>query len=79
MERALLDLSTSEFEELIGRVVDRRLEVWLTQLLDAMPDVREEEDAPLRSQFAESLRRSLEQARGEQTVDLQSFRNQLGR
>jgi hypothetical protein len=79
MERTLLDLSTSEFEELIGRVVDRRLEVWLTQLLDAMPDVREEEGAPLQPPFADSLRRSLEQARAGEGVDLQTFRSQIGR
>ncbi len=36
MERALETLSTEEFEELVERTIDRRLEVWLTQLTDAL-------------------------------------------
>jgi hypothetical protein len=36
MERALEMLSTEEFEELVERTIDRRLEVWLTQLMDAL-------------------------------------------
>jgi len=36
MERALETLSTEEFEELVERTIDRRFEVWLTQLTDAL-------------------------------------------
>ncbi len=36
MERALETLSTEEFEELVERTIDKRLEVWLTQLMDAL-------------------------------------------
>lgn len=36
MERALATLSSEEFEELIERTIDRRLEAWLTQLMDAL-------------------------------------------
>jgi hypothetical protein len=36
MERALETLSTEEFEELVERTIDRRFEVWLTQLMDAL-------------------------------------------
>jgi len=36
MERALETLSTGEFEKLIERTIDRRFEVWLTQLTDAL-------------------------------------------
>jgi len=38
MERALGALSTEEFEQLVERTIDRRLKVWLTQLLDALID-----------------------------------------
>jgi hypothetical protein len=36
MERALAALSAEEFEQLVERTIDRRLEVWLTQLMDAL-------------------------------------------
>ena len=34
MEKTLGALSAKEFEELVERTIDRRLEVWLTQLTD---------------------------------------------
>jgi len=79
MEKPLVDLSTREFEELIQRTIDRRLEVWLTQLVDAFPDLQDEERAELQPEFAASLRRSLEQARSEEGVELKAFRDQIGR
>ncbi len=36
MDKTLAELSTGEFEALIERTIDRRLSVWLTQLLDAL-------------------------------------------
>jgi hypothetical protein len=54
------------------------MEVWLTQLLDALTGLEEEEEAELHSDFAASLTRSLEQARTGQGTDLNSFRGQLG-
>ena len=79
MAKTLGELSAEEFEELVERTIDRRLQVWLTQLLDAFIGLREEEDAELQSEFAASLRRSLEQARSGEGIDLESFRDQLGR
>ncbi len=38
MEKALGALSAEELEGLVERTIDRRLEVWLTQLLDALID-----------------------------------------
>ena len=38
MEKALEALSAEEFEQLVERTIDRRLEVWLTQLMDALLD-----------------------------------------
>ncbi len=79
MERALGTLSAEELEGLVERTIDRRLEVWLTQLMDALIGLEEEESAELHPEFAASLRRSLEQARSGKGVDLQTFREQLGR
>jgi len=79
MAKTLGELSAEEFEELVERTIDRRLQVWLTQLLDAFIGLREEEDAELQPEFAASLRRSLEQARSGEGIDLESFRDQLGR
>jgi len=79
MERALETLSTREFEKLVERTIDRRFEVWLTQLMDALLGSEEEERAELQPEFAASLRRSLEQARLGEGIDLQTFREQIGR
>ena len=79
MEKTLGALSAKEFEELVERTIDRRLEVWLTQLTDAWVDLEEEETAELRPEFAASLRRALKQSRCEEGIDLKSFRDQIGR
>lgn len=79
MERALETLSTREFEKLVERTIDRRFEVWLTQLMDALLGSQEEESTELQPEFAASLRRSLEQARLGESIDLKTFREQIGR
>ena len=79
MERALGALSAEGFEALVERTIDRRLEVWLTQLTDALIGSQEEESAELQPEFAASLRRSLEQARSGKGIDLQTVREQIGR
>ena len=72
-------LSKQELQEWVERAIDRRMEVWLTQLTDALIGVSEEENSVLRPEFAASLRRALEQARSGKTIDLDTFREQLGR
>ena len=79
MERSVGTLSAKEFEELVEQTIDRRFEVWLTQLMDALTGLQDEENAELQPEFAASLRRSLEQARSEEGVDLKTFREQIGR
>ena len=79
MEKALEALSAEEFEKLVERTIDRRFEVWLTQLMDALIGMQEEESAELRPEFAASLRRSLEQARSGEGIDLETFRAQIRR
>ena len=79
MESALGALSTAEFEELVERTIDKRLEVWLTQVMDALMGTQQEESAELQPEFAASLERSLEQARSGEGVDLETFRKQIGR
>ncbi|MBL7201092.1 MAG: hypothetical protein ISS56_13215 [Anaerolineae bacterium] len=71
-------LSKQELEELVERTIDRRLEVWLTQLTDALIGDSEEEGGALRPEYAASLRRALEQARSGEGMDLDAFREQLG-
>jgi hypothetical protein len=71
-------LSKQELKELVEHVIDRRMEVWLVQLIDALVGTSEE-DLPLQPEFAASLRRSLEQARSGEGVGLDTFREQLGR
>ena len=71
-------LSKQELKELVEHTIDRRMEVWLVQLTDALIGTSEE-DLPLQPEFAASLRRSLEQARSGEGIDLDTFREQLGR
>lgn len=77
MEKALAELSTEEFEELVERTIDRHLSVWLTQVMDALAG-SEEGGAELRPEFAASLRRSLEQARSGECIGLKGFADQMG-
>jgi hypothetical protein len=65
VEKTLVEMSASEFEELVERTIDRRINVWFTQLMDALTGSQEEEGAELQHEFAASLRRALEQARSE--------------
>ncbi len=71
-------LTKQELKDLVERTIDRRMAVWLAQLTDALVGVSEQE-LPLQPEFAASLRRSLEQARSGEGVDLATFREQLGR
>lgn len=77
MSIALKELSTEQVEQLIERTIDRRLQVWLEQVLDALTISDDEDKSALRPEFAESLRKSLAQARAGEGVDLKSFREQI--
>lgn len=79
MARSLSELTAEEFEELVERTIDKRFEVWLTQLMDAFEGVSDENGDELRPEFAASLRRSLEQARSGVGTPLNTFRRELGR
>ncbi len=79
MSTTLKDLSAEQVEQLIERTIDRRLQVWLEQVLNALTVSDDEDKTALRSDFAESLRRSLAQARAGEGVDLKSFREQIAR
>lgn len=79
MEKPLGALSAREFEQLVERTIDRRFEIWLTQLMDALIGLPEEERAELQPEFAASLKRSLDQARSGEGIDLETFREQVGR
>ena len=77
MEKVLAELSAKEFKELVEHTIDRRLEVWFTQLLDAWTG--KEDKAEFQPEFAASLKRALEQAHSDKGVDLQTFRDKIGR
>ena len=52
MEKTVAEMSSVEFEHLVERAVDRRLEVWLTQLMDALLGSEEGEGTKLKAEFA---------------------------
>ncbi len=79
MARSLGELTADEFEELVERTIDRRFEVWLTQLMDAFEGLSDENGDELRPDFAASLRRSLEHARSGVGTPVDTFRRELGR
>jgi hypothetical protein len=79
MGTTLNELSTEQVEQLIERTIDRRLQVWLEQVLDALANSDDEDKTALRPEFAESLRRSRAQAQAEEGLDLKAFREQIAR
>lgn len=79
MEKTVAEMSSVEFEHLVERAVDRRLEVWLTQLMDALLESEEGEGVELKAEFAAALRQSVEQAKAGQVKSLKDFRAQIGR
>ena len=74
MVRVIGELSIDEFEVLVERAIDRRLAVWLTQLMDALSGELAQDEGELRPDFVAALRQSLKEARDGQTVDLVGFR-----
>ena len=77
MARTLAELTVKEFQELVERTVDRRFEVWLTQLMDALERLGDENGEGLRPEFAASLRRAVDQAGSGQGTTLKAFRREL--
>ena len=77
METLVADLSPHKLEELISRAIDRHMQVWLTQLLDAIGDVREGDEAELQPEYQTALKSALSQAQGGDVMSLDDFRNQL--
>ncbi|MGH2585192.1 MAG: hypothetical protein ACRDJE_09780 [Dehalococcoidia bacterium] len=79
MTQKLMELSPDEFEALVERAVDRRLQIWLTQLMDILVRPDEEDEVELQPEFAAELRRSMEEADRGEVLDLESFQAQLER
>jgi hypothetical protein len=78
MAKSLGEMTAQEFEELVGRVVDRRMQIWLDQFMDDLRGLDDEDQAEIRPEFAAGLRRAIEQARRGEVMDLDTFREQLG-
>ncbi len=72
------ELRIEELQRIIEQTIDRRLSVWLIQLLDALTTLEDEEEALLRPEFEESLRQALEEADSGDVLDLEAFRRQSG-
>jgi hypothetical protein len=77
LDTTIADLSPHDLEALISNVIDKRMQVWLTQFLDAVGEQQEEDDAEIDTEFEASLRRALQQAQSGQVVSLDEFRKQL--
>ncbi len=77
MEKTVAALTPQEFTALIEDTIDKRWEVWLTQLLDALVETSEERDADFQSEFATALKRAQQQAKAGETIELETFREQL--
>ena len=76
MNKTLNQLSTNEFESLVERAVDKRLEVWMTQLMDALTSI-DEPASEFHPEFSESLRKAIKQSQSGEGVDLKSFRDEI--
>ncbi len=77
MEKTISTMSPQEFETMVEQAIDRRMQVWLTQLLDALGDSGEGNNVPLQPDFVAALERSIEQARAGNVTDLYEFRRSL--
>jgi hypothetical protein len=77
MNDTIAAMSTQDFETLIEQVIDRRMRVWATQLLDALGREEDSDEAELQPDFAASLERSIQQARTGNLTNLNEFRSQL--
>ncbi|NKQ36432.1 MAG: hypothetical protein HF973_12545 [Chloroflexi bacterium] len=74
MEKTISTMSPQEFETMVEQAIDRRMQVWLTQLLDALGDFKEEDNAPLQLDFTAALENAIEQARTGNVTDPLAFR-----
>ncbi len=61
----------------VEQAIDRQMRVWLTQLLDALGDFKEEDHEPLQHDFTVALERSIDQVRTGNVINLNEFRNSL--
>ena len=77
MDATIADLSPRELETLITDVIDRRMHVWLTQLLDAIGEHQDENDEEMLPAFEASLRKAIQQANEGEVVSLDEFLEQL--
>jgi hypothetical protein len=77
MAKTTAEMSLQDLEELVDRLVQRRTEVLYVQLMDAL-GLSEEDELEFKPEFAASLRRSIEQAKAGEGIDLGTFRAQLG-
>ena len=79
MDKTLAELTVNEFENLLDSSIDKRLQVWLTQLADAIGGFQNDDNDAIRPEFAGSLQQAIQQAQAGEGIDLHSFREQLGR
>ncbi|HIE55640.1 MAG TPA: hypothetical protein EYP90_10735 [Chromatiaceae bacterium] len=77
MDKTISTMSPQEFETMVEQAIDRRMQVWLTQLFDALGGFKEEDNAPLQPDFTVALERSIEQARAGNVIDINDFRKSL--
>jgi hypothetical protein len=52
MAQRIAELSIDEFEALVERAVDRRLRLWLVQMMDALTGAGKEDETDLSDAFA---------------------------
>lgn len=77
LDNTISELSPQDLEELITNAIDRRMQVWLVQLLDAVGSHQEEEQAELNYEFEASLQQAVQQAESDNLTSLKDFRRQL--
>jgi len=77
MDATIADLSPHELESLISNVIDRRMQVWLTQLLDAIGEQQDEDEGDMLPAFESSLRKAIQQAEEGDVLSLDEFLAQL--
>lgn len=78
-DQTLAELTVNEFENMLDSSMDKRLQVWWTQLADAIGGLQGDDDGAIQPEFSDSLKQAILQSQAGEGIDLHSFRQQLGR
>ena len=76
-DKTLAELTVNEFKNILNSSMDKRLQVWWTQLADAIGGLRDDDNGAIQPEFSDSLKQAILQSQAGEGIDLRTFRQQL--